>query len=197
MRDTHKTSNYIFQCSSWKFIGADRSPICPFPSSRVCQLRHWNEGHRNACRVPDSISKNGGRIPDSSSSPGSSESDSRNFSDVLSPRSTRSDNISDTLSVDEIIAPQLSPALSPAPGFVTSANSHSAPVSPQPGSLLKTSSTVSADGRRTKPKKVSHTRTLHFMSCFKTFFHICRQPTFRRDCLIYKERGGAQLRWAN
>lgn len=24
IRDTHKTSNYIFSCSSWKFIGADR-----------------------------------------------------------------------------------------------------------------------------------------------------------------------------
>jgi hypothetical protein len=131
------------------------------------------------------------------SSPWSSESDSQNFSDVLSPKNTRSDNISDALSVDEIIAPHLSHALSPAPGFVTSANSHSTLVSLHLSFFMKTSSTVSADARRTKPKKVSHTRTMHFMSCFKTFFHIYRQPTFRRDCLIYKERGGVQLRWAN
>lgn len=97
-------------------------------------MQHWNEGHKYHCRTLES-----------SSSPGSSESSARKFSDVLSPKSSRS---------DEIVAPSLSPALSPAIVGNNSALSHSAPVSPRPGSLLKTSSTVSADGRRLKPKKV-------------------------------------------
>nr|XP_024388652.1 ubiquitin carboxyl-terminal hydrolase 19-like isoform X2 [Physcomitrium patens] len=117
-----------------------------FYCSRECQERHWHGGHKNDCRIFDS-----------SSSPRSSNGDNRDVSDSLTPRSS----ISNT-SIDESVAPLLSPALSPAispaispaPTHETPMVSHSAPISPQPGSLLKTSSILLSDGRRIKPKKM-------------------------------------------
>jgi len=115
-------------------------------SSRECQVQHWHEGHKSECRTLQACS-----------SPSSSEGGARKLSDLLSPRSTRSD-----MGSDEIVAPSLSPAISPAPTYDPPAIMHSAPVSPLSGSLLKTSSTVSADGRRLKPKKVCQIMVMHY-----------------------------------
>lgn len=145
-------------------------PPVPMSSSRQCQVQHWNEGHKLECR------------PAGSSSPASSESDNRNFSDFLSPRSTRSENFSDTLSVDGRVAPGLSPGFSP---YANSPNvSFSAPASPHSGSLLKTSSSVSADGRRLKPKKVScETFSSRFFvrsRCFQIAL-LCSKPACKEN----------------
>lgn len=135
-------------------------------SSRECQIRHWHEGHKSECRTLQACS-----------SPASSEGGGRKLSDLLSPRSSRSD-----MGSDEIVAPSLSPAISPAPTYNAPAISHSAPVSPLSGSLVKTSSTVSADGRRLKPKKVCQIRVLHYFVCKVLLcicFDTCGRPTLR------------------
>jgi ubiquitin carboxyl-terminal hydrolase 36/42 len=106
--------------------------------SRECQVQHWHEGHKYECHTLQACG-----------SPSSSEGGARKLSDLLSPRSSRSD-----VGSEEIVASSLSPTISPASSHDPPAITNSAPVSPLSGSLLKTSSTVSADGRRLKPKKV-------------------------------------------
>lgn len=135
-------------------------------SSRECQVQHWLEGHKYECHTLQACG-----------SPSSSEGGARKLSDLLSPRSSRSD-----VGSEEIVAPSLSPTISAASSHDPPAITNSAPVSPLSRSLLKTSSTVSADGRRVKPKKVCPTRVSHYFNSevlLCVCFDICGRPAAR------------------
>jgi hypothetical protein len=54
--------------------------LCSCRSSTECQLQHWIAGHKYECRGVDT------------GSPGSLDTDSRTFSEVPSPMSSRSEN---------------------------------------------------------------------------------------------------------
>ncbi len=66
-----------------RFCGELKFSYCRFDSCRSsteCQLQHWIAGHKYECRGVDT------------GSPGSLDTDSRTFSEVPSPMSSRSEN---------------------------------------------------------------------------------------------------------